>query len=135
MCKLLNLELGRAAVKSFTVKLSDLANAVGSGDVPVLGTPVVIAWMEQTTVEALASVIEPGCTTVGVHIDVKHRLPSVVGDTLEVSVTVREVTGKKILFDVSATSGDRISAQGTITRVHVNREGVFANYTPVVDLG
>jgi fluoroacetyl-CoA thioesterase len=127
MCKSSDVATGSSAVKSFVVSPQDLAIAVGSGDVRVVGTPVVIAWMEQVTVEAMTSCIEPGCTSVGIHIDVRHQVPSVVGETLEVTAVVREVIGMKIHFDVSATTGDRVVAHGTITRAHVTREGVFAD--------
>lgn len=127
MCERLKLAEGSSAAKTFMVGASDLATAVGSGDVPVLGTPVVIAWMEQTTLEALTGIIDPECTTVGIHVDVKHLLPSVVGDTLEVSVAVREVIGKRIIFDVRATSRDHVVADGTIARAHIRREGVFVS--------
>jgi fluoroacetyl-CoA thioesterase len=127
MCKSLDVATGSSAVKSFTVGPLDLAIAVGSGDVRVVGTPVVIAWMEQATVEAITSCIEPECTSVGIHIDVRHQVPSVVGETLEVTAVVREVIGMKIHFDVSATTGDRVVAHGTITRAYVAREGVFAD--------
>ena len=47
---------------------ADTAAALGSGDVPVLGTPRLIAWMEAATVQAAAASLNPGQTTVGISI-------------------------------------------------------------------
>ncbi|MFD0065328.1 thioesterase family protein [Streptomyces sp. NPDC056690] len=41
------------------------ARAVESGDLPVLATPWLIAWMEAATVRAAAPFMTPGRTTVG----------------------------------------------------------------------
>jgi predicted thioesterase len=52
---------------------ADTAAALGSGDVPVLGTPRLIAWMEAATVQAAAASLNPGQTTVGTSIRIEHR--------------------------------------------------------------
>ena len=57
---------------------ADTAAALGSGDVPVLGTPRLIAWMEAATVQAAAASLNPGQTTVGISIRIEHRRATVV---------------------------------------------------------
>mgnify|MGYP001124256090 CR=1 FL=1 len=47
---------------------ADTARAVGSGDLPVLGTPRLIALAEQTTVAAATELLVEGQTTVGTRI-------------------------------------------------------------------
>jgi len=44
---------------------ADTAAALGSGDVPVLGTPRLVAWLEAATVRAAVGLLKPGQTTVG----------------------------------------------------------------------
>ena len=41
--------LGRTATREFVVSDADTAVAVGSGSLPVLGTPVLLAWCEAAT--------------------------------------------------------------------------------------
>jgi hypothetical protein len=53
----------RGAVR-FEVTEVDTAVVVGSGDVPVLATPRLIAWMEAATVQRAASFVGAGQTTV-----------------------------------------------------------------------
>jgi fluoroacetyl-CoA thioesterase len=58
---------------------ADTAAAVGSGDVPVLATPRLIAWMEAATVQSVARFLGTGQTTVGsvalprVRVSRRHR--------------------------------------------------------------
>jgi fluoroacetyl-CoA thioesterase len=52
---------------------ADTAAALGSGDVPVLATPRLIAWMEAATVRAAAAFLVKGQTTVGTAIRIEHR--------------------------------------------------------------
>ena len=61
----------------YEVTDADTAAALGSGDVPVLGTPRLIAWMEAATVQAAAALLRPGQTTVGTCDS--HRTPPCIG--------------------------------------------------------
>ena len=49
----MTISVGTEATKTFLVGEADTAVAMGSGDVPVLGTPRLIAWCEEVTVLAL----------------------------------------------------------------------------------
>ena len=102
---------------------SDTAAALGSGDVPVLGTPRLIAWMEAATVRAAAALLEHGQTTVGTAIRVEHRRATAVGDSVEVTATsAGDDSGRRLTFEVVAVDGaDRVVAAGQIDRVIVDR--------------
>jgi predicted thioesterase len=58
---------------------ADTAQAVGSGDLPVLGTPRLIALAEQATVAAAKGLLAAGQTTVGTRIRFDHLYPTAVG--------------------------------------------------------
>jgi predicted thioesterase len=52
----------------------DTALAVESGDVPVLATPRLIAWLEAATVEVAKASLESGRqTSVGIAVRAEHR--------------------------------------------------------------
>lgn len=106
----------------FEVSASDFASHLGSGDLQVLGTPRLVAWMEGVTVALLERTQAPHCTSLGIHVDIRHQAPSVQGDRLEITARVEEVTGSKINFSVTALSAGQEVGRGTITRAHVNRE-------------
>ena len=121
MCTNTALAIDSRAEDIFTVTDMDLATRLGSGDVGVLGTPRVIQWMEQVTVQTIQPFLSPECTTVGIHIDVRHVAPSVVGSQVRIASVVSGVRATKIEFSVSAMQGTTLVAQGVITRAHVDR--------------
>jgi len=57
---------------------ADTATALGSGDVPVLATPQLIAWMEAATVRASTAFLQTGQTTVGTGIRIKPDFDQLV---------------------------------------------------------
>ena len=64
---------------SFTVSAQDTALALGSGDVPVLATPRILAWMEAATVAAASGRLDSGSTSVGIEVFLTHGRASGVG--------------------------------------------------------
>jgi predicted thioesterase len=108
----------------FEVTDADTAAVVGSGDVPVLGTPRLIAWMEAATVAAAQSLVTAGETTVGIAVRIEHLRPTAVGGSVEVTATLLTPSaGRRLTFEVSAVDGhgERV-AGGHIDRVIVERE-------------
>lgn len=116
--------VGRAEM---TVGTQDTAIAWGSGDVPVLGTPRLLALLEEATCDATRGCLPPGHTSVGIGVEIKHRRPTPVGALVIASARVVEVDGARIVFDVTAdhetAAGDTVSgvARGRITRAVVER--------------
>ncbi len=86
----------------FTVTDDDTAMALGSGDVPVLATPRLLAWMEQATVAAALSRVDATSTTVGVEVWMRHRRASAVGALVEVEVTDVTEQDRGLSFEVVA---------------------------------
>jgi fluoroacetyl-CoA thioesterase len=102
---------------------ADTAIAVGSGDVPVLGTPRLLALAEAATVAAVAPHLRPGQTSVGTLVRLDHRKASPIGAQVEVSAELREVEGSRLVFGVAATDHDgALVGDGTVHRVVVDRE-------------
>jgi fluoroacetyl-CoA thioesterase len=114
--------LGLAARVELTVTDADTAQAVGSGDVPVLGTPRVLALAEAATVAATATRMPPGRTTVGLRVELDHLAPTPVGRTVVARARLAKVDGRRLLFEVSVADGDETVAQGRVERVLVDRQ-------------
>ena len=55
------------------------AEAMGSGDMPVLATPAMVAMMENAAMRLAANGLPEGDTTVGGHIDAAHLSPPAAG--------------------------------------------------------
>jgi fluoroacetyl-CoA thioesterase len=105
---------------------ADTAAALGSGLVPVLSTPTVLALSERATVEALAGALPEGATTVGAGVELDHLLATAVGATVHVAATLEQVEGRRLRFAVEVRDGDRLAASGRITRVLVDRDRFLA---------
>ena len=100
----------------FTVADSDTAVALGSGDVPVLATPRLVAWMEAATVAAASVRVDATSTTVGVEVWIRHRRASSVGAHVEVEVTGVTEQDRGLAFDVVARELPAADAQGETGR-------------------
>ncbi|MFC0504722.1 thioesterase family protein [Micromonospora costi] len=113
---------GLSARVELTVTDADTAQAVGSGDVPVLGTPRVLALAEAATVAATATVMPAGMTTVGLRVELDHRAPTPVGRTVRAQARLATVDGRRLLFEVRVTDGEDTVADGRVERVLVDRQ-------------
>ncbi|MFB9239134.1 thioesterase family protein [Plantactinospora siamensis] len=112
---------GLGARVELTVTDSDTAQAVGSGDVPVLGTPRVLALAEAATVAATAARMPTGLTTVGVRVELDHRLPTPIGGTVVAQARLAKVDGRRLLFEVTVTDGAETVAEARVERALVDR--------------
>ena len=65
-----------------TVTDADTAIAFRSGEVPVLATPRIVALVEEAAVTAVHPSLDPGCSTVGVRVQIEHISPTPVGGTV-----------------------------------------------------
>ena len=79
------LEKGLQFIKEVVVKPENLAVAMGSGDLPVLATPAMVALMENAAMNAVAGGLPEGSTTVGAMMNTTHIKPSAVGDNSHTS--------------------------------------------------
>jgi predicted thioesterase len=113
---------GLSATVLLTVTDADTAQALGSGDVPVLGTPRVVALVEAATVAATARALPPGQTTVGVRVELDHLAPTPVGRTVSAKATLSATDERRLTFEVIVHDGETVAAQGIIRRVLVDRQ-------------
>jgi fluoroacetyl-CoA thioesterase len=112
---------GLRAAFDHTVAEPDTAVALGSGDVPVLGTPRVLALAERATVAALAGALDPGATSVGTRVELDHLAASPVGAVVRVRAELDRVDGRRLEFAVELHHGGRLAARGRVTRMLVDR--------------
>jgi predicted thioesterase len=104
----------------------DTAIALGSGDLPVLATPQLVAWLEGAAVAVLGGRLDAGSTSVGGHISVDHLAPTAVGATVVAEVAVTAVDGRRIEFAVAAAEGTTPIASGTHVRYIVDADRFMA---------
>jgi predicted thioesterase len=110
------------ATLSFTVTDADTAAALGSGSLPVLGTPRLLAWCEAATCAALDPTLTEGSTSVGTRVELEHQAASPVGAEVQVTASSSYVDGRLHRFSVQArhASDQKVLATAQITRVVVD---------------
>lgn len=111
---------------TLTVTHDKTALAVGSGDLPVLATPAMLALMEQAAMLAVRPALTDGQTTVGGHIASSHLRPTALHATVSATATLTRIEGRKLHFHVSAREGDTLIGEGTHLRFIVDRDKFLA---------
>lgn len=112
--------------KEFVVTADDTAEKLGSGLLPVLATPRLVAMIENASYLACADELDEGESTVGVNMNIEHLLPSVVGATITVETTLMNAGKKSFSFKFEARSGEQLIAKGLHVRVRVNSAAFMA---------
>lgn len=115
------IRIGSSASITFVVDEASTAIALGSGDVPVLGTPKVVALMEQAAVEAIGDQLPGRLTTVGTEINIAHLAPSAVGSEVTAHAHVIKIDSGAIIFTVELFDGDELVAEGVHIRAVIDR--------------
>lgn len=113
------------ATLRFTVTDADTAAALGSGSLPVLGTPRLLAWCEAATCAAIDPTLTLGATSVGTRVTLEHLAASPVGQEIEVTASSSYVDGRLHRFTIAARhvgagGPGRVVGSGEITRVVVD---------------
>jgi fluoroacetyl-CoA thioesterase len=122
----MELQPGLSARVELTVSDADTAQALGSGDVPVLATPRLIALAEAATVAATTAHLMPGTTTVGTRVEIDHQAASAVGRHITVLAVLSKVDGRRLVFDIVVRDAQEQVAEGRVERVVVDRQRFVA---------
>ena len=110
----------RASVEE-TIAEEHTAERLGSGDLPVLGTPALLALVERAAVEALRGHLPEGTTSVGARVELDHLAPSPIGARVTATATLEAVEGSVLRFAFEVTDPSGIVARGIHLRVAVDR--------------
>jgi len=120
------LPAGLELTKEYIVRSEDTAKFLGSGDVEVLSTPAMIAYMERTALEAVQSNLPRNLTTVGIRVDVKHLRPAPKGGKIRVTAKLIQQDRRKLVFEVKAFWNEELIGEGIHERFIVDRERFLA---------
>src|SRR4051812_27208585 len=123
---------GTAARVELTVTEADTAQAMGSGDVPVLATPRVLALAEAATVGATARRLPTGYTTVGTRAVIEHRVATPIGGRVTAEARLAKADGRQLTFEIVVRDGEQVVAEGRVERVIVERARFLAKIMPEI---
>jgi predicted thioesterase len=122
----MGLEIGLRGSASMRVTPEKTAEAWGSGDVPVFGTPSLVALLETAAVNAVAKHLGPGETTVGTWLDVSHLAATPVGLEVRAEAELIAIEGRKLTFTAVAQDSREKIGECRHHRVIVARDRFLA---------
>ena len=119
-----SLRPGLSHVKRIVVDRNRTIDFMGE-EARVYGTPYFVRDIEHTCRELLMAHSDEGEDSVGMEIAVKHSAPSLEGMTVEITVTVTAVDGRRVSFEVTARDELDPIGSGTHTRFVVEVAKTF----------
>jgi fluoroacetyl-CoA thioesterase len=120
MVDLSQLNPGRSGSAELLVGVEHSAPSIGSGLVPVLGTPVMINLIEAAALAAVERLLPPGHQSLGIHLDVRHFAATPIGMRVRATAELTAVDGRTLSFRVEARDDLEPIGDGTHQRVVVN---------------
>ena len=111
------------------------AAAVGSGALPVFGTPFMAAMMENAAMTCLQNFLEEGQGSVGTHLEISHDAPTPIGMNVwaEAEITAVSENGKMVDFTVKAWDEKGPIGSGTHTRAIIKNDKFLAKCNAKLD--
>jgi len=113
---------GQIGTATTVVSTNNTAKAVGSGNLDVFATPMMIALMEEAACNCLAGTLATGQSSVGTGIEVAHNAPSRIGAAITATATLTEAEGRKVMFTITACDDAGEIGTGKHTRFIVDAE-------------
>jgi fluoroacetyl-CoA thioesterase len=114
--------LNITSTKTTKVEKAHTAAFIGSGDLEVLATPMLIALMENAAMDTVQDYLEEGKTTVGSRVDVEHLRPTSAGEDITAEATLEKREGHMLEFWVTARDRFGMIGQGKHIRYIVDRK-------------
>jgi fluoroacetyl-CoA thioesterase len=111
---------GLTGAAELTVGPEHTAARIGSGEIAVLATPVMINLIEAAALAAMEHLLPGGHQSLGIHLDVRHTAATPVGLRVAAVAEVVAVEGRTVTFRVEARDEREVIGGGTHARVVVN---------------
>lgn len=118
--------VGACHEETMTVGVHHTAQALGSGSLPVLGTPAMTALMEKAATNLAQELLPEGWTSVGTALNIEHLAATPVGAAVRAMATVEALDGRRVSYKVEAFDDAGPIGRGTHDRVAVEAEKFLA---------
>ena len=126
----MNIELNKQFSQQYTVTENNTAKFMGSGDLDVLATPSLVAFMENAAKNYLNSFLTEDLGSVGSNININHIAPTLVGKKITIQGEIIQITKEKIIiFSLEAFENDKKIGDAEHTRVIINNEKFISKLT------
>src|SRR5260221_9703147 len=118
------LQPGASGVNGITIGRERTISFMGD-EARTYATPTMIRDIEYTCRDLIMEHADPGEDSVGMEVAIKHLAPTLLGMTVEITVRVLAVDGRKVSFDVAVKDELDTVGAGTHTRFVVDKAKTF----------
>ena len=126
----MNIELNKKFSQQFTVTENNTAKFMGSGDLDVLATPSLVAFMENAAKNYLNTFLTEDLGSVGSNININHIAPTLVGKEITINGEITKIIKEKIIiFSLEAYENDKKIGDAEHTRVIINNKKFISKLT------
>ena len=94
-------------------------HVVSPAGIQVLSTPMMIRHMELNSANLIRPLLPADFASVGYEVYIRHKAPAFLGANITVWAKLVEVDGRKLLFEVKVTEGEKLVGEGTHRRTIV----------------
>lgn len=126
----MNIELNKKFSQQFTVTENNTAKFMGSGDLDVLATPSLVAFMENAAKNYLNTFLTEDLGSVGSNININHIAPTLVDKEITINGEITKIIKEKIIiFSLEAYENDKKIGDAEHTRVIINNKKFISKIT------
>lgn len=126
----MNIELNKKFSQQFTVSENNTAKFMGSGDLDVLATPSLVAFMENAAKNYLNTFLTEDLGSVGSNININHIAPTLVDKEITINGEITKIIKEKIIiFSLEAYENDKKIGDAEHTRVIINNKKFISKLT------
>ena len=119
----MNIKINKEFKENYLVQEDNTAKNMGSGDLDVLATPSLVAFMENAAKNYLNIFLTDELGSVGSNININHLAPTLIGKEITVQGKITEIIKEKIIiFSLEAYVEDKKIGDAIHTRVIINNE-------------
>lgn len=113
-------------IQYFKVDNTQSAQALGSGGLLVLGTPALVAYMENVAFNLAQQTLSEKDTTVGIEMNLKHLAPSAIGADIQVKAQLIKQEKSILTYEIVAYDTETLIGKATHKRAIVNVDKFMA---------
>jgi predicted thioesterase len=106
------IEVGLKGIKEMVVERQDLASVMGNVGAEVLSTHRVVLLMELAARKTIEDRLPEGMMTVGTFIRIQHLAAAPLGSKVRAEARLKEVEGRRLVFDVAVFDETEKLAEG-----------------------
>jgi len=100
----------------FTVDYNDCISAIDSSLPKILGTYIIVKWMEIVSAKNINRKIDEKYITVGKEVSIEHIGMAKIGDNVKITSEIISKTKRNVEFEIKAMLNDEVIARETHKR-------------------